>query len=95
MLKAERGHITLNNVRINARFVKQMLLDRDIDQRGLARISGISEPTITRLLHGKPFTSDTLARLAGALECHPIDLIDAKGFSSPHMDAPAIANIRQ
>jgi DNA-binding Xre family transcriptional regulator len=82
------------SVKINSRFVKQMLLDKDLDQRKLAEISGVSEPTITRLMHGKPFTSDTLGKLASALECHPIDLIDAKGFSSPHVDAPAVAGIR-
>lgn len=71
-----------------------MLLDRELDQRELAKISGISEPTITRLLQGKPFTSDTLGKLAGALECHPVDLIDAKGFASPHVGAPVIAGIR-
>lgn len=78
----------MTNVKINSRFVKQILLDREWDQRELAKLSGISEPTITRLLHGKPFTSDTLSRLAEALDCHPIDLIDAKGFSSPHLGAP-------
>jgi DNA-binding Xre family transcriptional regulator len=84
----------MKDLRINARFVKQILLDKDLDQRELAKLSGISEPTITRLLHGRPFTSDTLGKLADALECHPVDLIDAKGFASPHMGAPVNSNIR-
>lgn len=71
-----------------------MLLDKDLDQRELARISGISEPTITRLLQGKPFTSDTLGKLADALDCNPVDLIEARGFVSPHVVAPVIAGIR-
>jgi DNA-binding Xre family transcriptional regulator len=84
----------MKNVKINAKFVKQILLNKDLDQRELAKLSGISEPTITRLLHGRPFTSDTLGRLADALECHPIDLIDAMGFQSPHLGAPVNTNIR-
>jgi transcriptional regulator with XRE-family HTH domain len=84
----------MKNVKINAKFVKQILLNKDLDQRELAKLSGISEPTITRLLHGRPFSSDTLGKLAEALDCHPIDLIDAKGFSSPHLGAPVNSNIR-
>lgn len=84
----------MNNVKINARFVKQILLNKDLDQRELAKLSGISEPTITRLLHGRPFSSETLGKLAEALDCHPIDLIDANGFDSPHVAAPDNSNIR-
>jgi len=74
-------------VRINAKFVKQMLLERDMDQQGLAGRSELSEITISRLMQGKPFTSETLGKIAKALDCHPIDLIDAKGYPSPHMVA--------
>lgn len=77
-------------VRINAKFVRQILATKDIDQRTLAERSGVSEPTITRLMQGRPFNSETLGKLADALECHPVDLIDANGFSSPHVDAPPI-----
>lgn len=76
-------------LKINAKFVKQMMIVREIDQRGLARESGLSEPTITRLLKGKPFSSDTLGKLAEALGCHPVDLIDAKGYRPPHVGAQA------
>lgn len=85
--------IHLKDVRINAKFVRQVLLDKELDQRELAKISGVSEPTITRLLQGKPFTSDTLGKIAGALGCHPVDLIDAKGYAPPHVDAPIITGI--
>lgn len=89
-----KGGDNVEVVQINAKFVRQMLLDLEIDQRELAKMSGVSEPTITRLLQGKPFTSDTLVKLAKALECNPIDLIDARGFASPHVGAPTFANIR-
>lgn len=75
-------------VKINAKFVKQMLLERDMDQRGLAVGSGLSEITISRLMQGRPFSSETLGKLAKALGCHPVDLIDAKGYSAPHLVAP-------
>lgn len=76
-------------VKINAKFVKQMLIAKDMDQQMLAQSSGISEQTIVRLLQGKPFTSDTLGKLANALECHPVDLIDGNGFGFPHVDPSA------
>jgi DNA-binding Xre family transcriptional regulator len=84
-------HVT---VKINAKFVRQMLIELEMDQQDLARKSGISEQTITRLLQGKPFTSDTLGKLAKALRCHPVDLIEGSGYPSPHVDAPATRNGR-
>ena len=74
-------------VMINAKFVKQMLLERDMDQQALAARSALSEITISRIMRGKPFTSETLGKMAKALDCHPVDLIDAKGYSSPHLVA--------
>lgn len=74
-------------VKINTKFVKQMLLERNMDQQGLAERSELSEITISRLMQGKPFTSETLGKMAKALGCHPIDLINAEGYSSPHLVA--------
>lgn len=81
-------------VKINAKFFRQMLAAKDLDQRELSKLSGVSEPTITRLVKGKAFTSETLGKLAEALDCHPVDLIDAEGFPSPHMAAPSAENGR-
>lgn len=78
------------SVRINAKFVRQMLIERGMDQRMLAEKSNISEPTITRLLQGKPFTSRVLGDMAEALGCHPVDLIDANGAAPPLVDAPSV-----
>lgn len=77
-------------VRINAKFIKQILIDMDIDQQVLAQRSGLSEPTISRIMNGRPFTSETLGKLAKALDCHPVDLIEANGFHSPHVDASPV-----
>jgi DNA-binding Xre family transcriptional regulator len=81
-------------VKLNAKFVKQMLIELDLDQQGLAARSGLSEITVSRLMQGKAFNSETLGKLATALGCHPVDLIEAKGFASPHMVAPAIATLQ-
>lgn len=82
------------SVRFNAKFVRQMLIERDMDQRALAEASGLSEITISRVMQGKPFNSETLGKVAEALGCHPVDLIDATGYGSPHVVAPTIASIR-
>lgn len=81
------------SVKLNAKFVKQMLVEREMDQKGLAELSGLSEITISRLMKGSRFNSETLAKIADALDCHPVDLIEAKGFASPHVGAPAITTI--
>lgn len=76
------------SVKINARFVKLVLADRDMTLRDLAKISGIHEQTLYRLMGGATFNSDTLAKLANALECNPADLIESKGYPPPHVEAP-------
>ena len=82
------------SVKLNAKLIKKMLIDLEIDQKDLAARSGLSAITISRLMQGNPFSSETLGKVAKALDCHPIDLIDAIGYGSPHVDAPAIAGIR-
>ena len=48
-----------------------------IDQRELARRTGLSEATISKYIkcHRKP-TYDNVIRIAQALDCSPSDLID-------------------
>lgn len=65
-------------VKLNAKFVKQMLIEREMDQKGLAEKSGLSEITISRLMKGSRFNSETLAKIADALGCHPVDLISER-----------------
>ena len=76
------------SVKINARLIRQLLAEKNIDQRTLSKLSGVSEPTITRVMHGKPFSSDTLGSLAAALDCNPRDLIEAPGHVDPLVVAP-------
>ena len=78
------------SVRIDAKYVKKLLIDLDWTQRDLARESGLSEPTVYNVLGGKRFTSETLEKLATALGVNPIDLVEAEGYESPHVAAPAV-----
>ena len=80
-------------VKLNAQFVKHLLVDQGISARDLAIAAGIGEATMYRLLNGAAFNSDTLGKLAAALECHPVDLIQAEGYVSPHVDAPTVSGI--
>lgn len=81
-------------VKLNSKFVKHLLMDRDMTARDLAALAGISEATMYRVLNGEPFNSVTLGKVAQALGCHPVDLIEADGFTSPHVGAPVAETVR-
>lgn len=83
------------SVKINKVMVDMLLAKKQMKLRDLAKTSNIGEATLYRVVNaGAPFTSDTLAKLASALECNPIDLIDPEGFASPLVGAPAVGNVR-
>jgi DNA-binding Xre family transcriptional regulator len=80
-------------VRINKRFVKSILAQRDWTIQDLARNSDIGEATLYRVVNaGARFTSETLEKLSEALDCSPVDLIDTNGYKSPLVH-PASANV--
>lgn len=61
--------------------------------RNLAILAGVHYNTINNCLRdGKDngFSSDTLARLATALNCSPIDLMTCEGFAEPFSRAPVM-----
>lgn len=72
-------------VKINKKVVERLMFDKRMKQVELIRVSGISKPTIIRMLNGSPFDSETLGKLARALDCSPVDLIDPEGYPSPHL----------
>lgn len=78
------------STKINSDFVEHRLLDRGMTARDLASESGISEPTMYRILSGKPFRSSTLDKIAEALECNPVDLIISEGHPAPLVEAPVV-----
>lgn len=77
-------------VKINATALKVFLVQRGMEQKDLAEQSGVSEQTIVRLLKGKAFTSDTLGKLAEALNVNPVDLIQSDGHPDPLVEAQAV-----
>lgn len=85
-------------VKINRKVVERLMFDKRMKQVELIKRSGISKPTIIRLMNGEAFDSVTLGKLANALECSPVDLIDPEGYARPHMAAqdadrqPALAS---
>jgi DNA-binding Xre family transcriptional regulator len=76
-------------VKLNAKMLDHYLIERGIDQRRLASLAGVSEPTITRMKRGEDYAASTLGKLARALECNPIDLVDVAEYVPPHMGAPS------
>lgn len=76
-------------VKINREVVERLMFDKRMKQVQLIERSGISKPTIIRMLNGSPFDSVTLGKLARALECSPVDLIDPEGYPSPHLATQA------
>jgi DNA-binding Xre family transcriptional regulator len=81
-----------NPVKINKSFVRTLLGSRGMSLRDLAGQTDIGEATLYRVMNGSAFTSDTLGRLAEALECSPVDLIDSGGYVPPLVAAPSGAN---
>lgn len=75
-------------VRINKGFVRAVLGARNMSLRDLADASDIGEATLYRIVNGAKFNSTTLEKLADALDCNPVDLLDVSGYPDPHMVAP-------
>ena len=81
-------------IKIDELRVKQFMLMVGIEtQLELARRSGLDKQTVSRALNGDTFRSDTLSKLAEALNVNPMDLVSAEGFPAPHMGAPALVAI--
>jgi DNA-binding Xre family transcriptional regulator len=51
----------------------------------------VDRNTIVRLFNGEKFTSETVEKIAKALDCNPIDLMVTEGFPDPHLGASAFA----
>lgn len=65
------------------------MAERQISQRELARLTGLSVGTIGAAYRGEPVVFDTLAKIATELDCNPIDLIVTEGFVAPLVAAPS------
>lgn len=81
------------SVKINHRFVKMLLVRRNMTLLDLARESAIGQATLYRIVNdGAAFRSETLGKLATALECSPVDLIEVDGYAPPLVGAPSGSN---
>jgi DNA-binding Xre family transcriptional regulator len=63
-------------LQIDKKKIKVRMVELDINQKELSQRAGLSEATISRILHRKiPFTSTTVSRLAVCLEMTPLALL--------------------
>lgn len=80
-----------NALRIDERKLKIIMATKEIDTyAALAKKSGLHWTTISKLVSGQGFRSETLDAIANALEVNPLDLLQVEGFPDPHLAAPAI-----
>jgi transcriptional regulator with XRE-family HTH domain len=59
--------------------LRSLLLERGLTRVRLARLAGIDASTITHILRGGHSGTDTLSRIAGALEVDMADLFSVPG----------------
>ncbi len=79
-------------LRIDERRVKMFMAIRGIEtQEQLAKLAGLHPTTLVKIFKGRNFSSETLEKLAAALECNPLDLLAVEGYPDPLDRAPAFA----
>ena len=52
------------------------LIDKNIKKKDLASLSGVSVPTISRMVQGHHVSTDTLERICVALGCELQDILE-------------------
>ena len=57
----------------------------------LAAKADVHQNTLTKVLNGEEFRSTTVAKLAKALNCNPVDLQVAEGYPDPNLVALALS----
>lgn len=76
--------------KISKKKVKMWMVLRGIDRvEDLAAKADMSPTTVYTSWDSNRYRGETLDKLAGALGVHPFDLLDAEGYPSPHVGAPA------
>ncbi len=72
-------------------FIAGWILRSGLTQVEMAKRAGLSQPTISDLLKGGPYTENNLTRIAIALNLHPAELLmrdpDAGELQSRYWDA--------
>jgi DNA-binding Xre family transcriptional regulator len=80
---------------VNQKFVEWRLNELGITYQDVVRMTHLSPTTVHRVVKGGPWTDSTLDLLAKALQCNPHDLISARAYADPLVDAPATPNYIQ
>ena len=80
-------------VQLNRRFIRMRLAELGETLATISERSELGAATWYRIV-GNPewnWKAETLATLARELQCSPTDLIEAEGYPSPLVEAPALA----
>jgi transcriptional regulator with XRE-family HTH domain len=76
---------------MNLEVLKRAMTDKNISKSQLIKLSGVSEPTVRRIMHGKTDVHiSTLRMIADALGVDPADLMDT---DSPIPEAFDVSNV--
>lgn len=80
-------------VQLNRRFIRMRLAELGETLATISERSELGVATWYRIANNPEWNwkSETLATLAKELQCSPTDLIEAEGYPSPLVEAPAIA----
>lgn len=63
-------------MRVSYKKLWKLLIDRDIRQADLHKISGISSGSMTKLRHSEPVSLDVLWKICSALSCNLGDVAE-------------------
>lgn len=80
-------------LRIKGNVVKALAASRGWTMLDLASQAGLGEATVYRMVSGAAFTSETLEKLANALQCNPLDLLEVGMFPPPLVGASPVASV--
>lgn len=80
-------------VQLNRRFIQMRLTELGETIATISERSELGQATWYRIVNnpGWNWKAETLATLAKELQCSPTDLIETEGYTSPLVEAPAVA----
>lgn len=64
----------------------KMLIDRNIKKKELIEISGVSQSSVTKMVHNGNINADVLVRICLALQCDIGDIAEVVPLRSKHKE---------